>query len=68
MHPEWDAENIKNDIALLPTTEPLVLSKTVAIIEVSFDVVEENEECLVAGWGRTGPRFEDNVVVSRYGT
>ncbi|KAJ8719979.1 hypothetical protein PYW07_012022 [Mythimna separata] len=62
MHPKWDAKNIKYDVAVLGLTEGVVLSKTVATIGMSFEVMEEHEECFVAGWGRTGPRIEGNAV------
>ncbi|KAJ8719355.1 hypothetical protein PYW08_011530 [Mythimna loreyi] len=62
MHPKWDSNNIKNDVAVLELTKDVILSKTLAIIRLSFELMEENEECFVAGWGRTGPRIEGTII------
>nr|AAX35812.1 midgut chymotrypsin [Spodoptera exigua] len=62
MHPQWDSTNIKYDTAVLVTREPVHLTDRVTLISLSYEFIEGNERSFVAGWGRTGPRFEENVI------
>ncbi|CAH1637083.1 unnamed protein product [Spodoptera littoralis] len=62
MHPQWDSINIKYDAAVLVTKVPVHLTDRVALISMSYDFIEGNEAVLVSGWGRTGPRFDENVI------
>ncbi|KAH9639115.1 hypothetical protein HF086_018183 [Spodoptera exigua] len=62
MHPQWDSINIKYDTAVLVTREPVHLTDRVTLISLSYEFIEGNERSFVAGWGRTGPRFEENVI------
>ncbi|XP_022827050.1 chymotrypsin-2-like [Spodoptera litura] len=62
MHPQWDSTNIKYDAAVLVTKEPVQLTDRVALITLCYDFIEGDEAALVSGWGRTGPRFDENVV------
>ncbi|XP_050550258.1 chymotrypsin-1-like [Spodoptera frugiperda] len=62
LHPQWDSTNIKYDAGVLVTEAPVELTDRVALISLSYDFVEGNEEAFVAGWGRTGPKVEGNVI------
>lgn len=64
LHPQWDSTNIKYDAGVLVTEAPVELTDRVALISLSYDFVEGNEEAFVSGWGRTGPKVEGNVIVS----
>ncbi|CAH2041748.1 unnamed protein product, partial [Iphiclides podalirius] len=56
-HPEWDWENIKNDIGILYLTEELKLSSTVAVIALNFKWIDGGEKSYATGWGRLGSLY-----------
>lgn len=64
IHPDWDEDNIKNDAGLLEMTDVLKLNKRVGVIQLDMGWVGGNVRCYVTGWGRTGPRFCEDYVVS----
>ena len=54
-HPDWDADNINNDLAILKLSEPLVLSDDVQPICLPDGPLEleDGADCYASGWGAT---------------
>ncbi|CAG8103827.1 unnamed protein product [Penicillium olsonii] len=55
-HPEWNADTLKNDIAILKLASSLDFGSTIAAVELpaSSDAMPETgTQCSVSGWGAT---------------
>ncbi|XP_051836541.1 chymase-like isoform X12 [Antechinus flavipes] len=55
-HPEYNVENVLNDIMLLQLENKANLTKAVNILPLGsrYNSVSPGQECLAVGWGRTG--------------
>ncbi|CAH2090058.1 unnamed protein product [Euphydryas editha] len=53
VHPNYNHNQIKNDIGFLVTTANVVLSNTVGLVPLNFDFVGGGIPTRVTGWGRT---------------
>ncbi|CAH2090060.1 unnamed protein product [Euphydryas editha] len=53
IHPEYNAEVIKNDIGILITATDVVLSDRVSLISLNFNFVNAGVPTTVTGWGIT---------------
>ncbi|XP_074150492.1 chymase-like [Sminthopsis crassicaudata] len=57
-HPEYNAERLLNDIMLLKLEKKANMTTAVGTLPLpsTFNSVLPENECLAAGWGRTGPK------------
>ena len=55
IHPDWDPEMIRNDIAIIKLSEPLTLDETVQPICLPPGELEleDGADCFASGWGAT---------------
>lgn len=53
IHPEWNREEIINDIAILETSTSITFTATVQPIQLSSEYVEGGVPAIVTGWGTT---------------
>lgn len=52
-HPEYDAETVDYDVAVLHLAQPLVFNENVSAIELSTTPVRSRSMAYVTGWGTT---------------
>jgi len=71
-HPEYDADTLMNDIAIIHIMQPLDLSGTrvraICLPPSSSTSYVENPNCYITGWGLTSPGGQQSDSLKRIGT
>lgn len=57
IHPEYDADTVDNDVALLrlPVTLTRSSSRGIACLPTSSQPLPTNQRCTIIGWGKSWP-------------
>lgn len=63
-HPEWNIDEVANDIALVHTAEEIVFSETVQPIALPTHNVVPGTRVVMSGWGMTSVRFSLHFTIS----
>lgn len=53
VHPEYNRQNLNNDIMLIKLLTPITLSDKVKVLNLSTSCPEIGTKCLISGWGTT---------------
>ncbi|XP_037302143.1 chymotrypsin-1-like [Manduca sexta] len=61
IHPDYNANTIKNDIGMLYTTTDIVWNNVVRPIFINYEWIGKGMNCRVAGWGR----IRNGGIISR---